>query len=59
LVEKIRRWEFIDLFLSLHDPSSKSEKFLLVTGVTGHDSPISGTSSNKEEADYSIMAFSI
>ncbi|XP_019858533.1 PREDICTED: uncharacterized protein LOC109586769 [Amphimedon queenslandica] len=29
LVEKIRRWEFIDLSLLLHDPSSKSEESLV------------------------------
>ena len=29
LVEKIQRWEFIDLSLLLHDPSSKSDELLL------------------------------
>ena len=28
LLDKIRRWEFVDLSLLLHDPSSKAEELL-------------------------------
>ena len=51
LIEKIHRWEFIDLALLLHDASSKSEEIMLQQ----HKSLFSQLNKLKKERSTSVI----